>query len=398
MHVDEAPKTNKPPRSRSLLRCCVGPVASTLYPWCSPLLLNMQFLSDYHRPRRHLLQLARLRPLILSCPPRQQQSLEAHAIAIQPLPVASDARACVPNGNKHTAFSDDDDNVPDHDDNDIARLSNEKYPGKRKNAELSLWVLTICTLNIVLVFPIAPPTHLLVLLIYSKHKLSRIFGTLSTRDSGSETEREEQHPCRGTPSGPSPCAYPWVTTQRTTPASEVCSLLACYTQLLRHQILRCGCRRLDGRSVGESSTSTQCTQDHERTISLGVLVARGDASPQSAGAGGTFSVTPTSPHGQQPARPSTLRDSSRCVQRWSSVDEVALNGNGNSPSRDDPDGRRQSRHAGSAESLLGGREGRSVVGEGLRAAGLARRGWEDVFAEGVPQSRTQLSGGLGRRL
>jgi hypothetical protein len=79
------------------------------------------------------------------------------------------------------------------------------------------------------------------------------------------------------------------------------------------------------------------------------------------------------------------------------VDEVALNGNRNSPSKDDPDGRRQGRHGGSAESPLGGREGRSVVGEGLRAAGLARRGSEDVFAEGIPQRRTRLSGGLGSR-
>ncbi|KAF8488974.1 hypothetical protein JB92DRAFT_3129717 [Gautieria morchelliformis] len=41
-------------------------------------------------------------------------------------------------------------------------------------------------------------------------------------------------------------------------------------------------RSYEGRSVGESSTSTQRTQDHERTVSQGVLVARGAASPQSA--------------------------------------------------------------------------------------------------------------------
>ncbi|KAF8462192.1 hypothetical protein JB92DRAFT_3136826 [Gautieria morchelliformis] len=56
------------------------------------------------------------------------------------------------------------------------------------------------------------------------------------------------------------------------------------------------------------------------------------------------------------------------------------------------------RHAGTAEGPLAGREGRSVVGKGLRAAGLARRGSEDVFAEGIPQRRTQLSGGLQSRL
>lgn len=150
-------------------------------------------------------------------------------------------------------------------------------------------------------------------------------------------------------------------------------------------------------SVGESSTSTQHTQDHERTISPGVLIARGAASPQSSGAGGTFSVTPTSPRAQRPPRPSTMRDSSRRVQRWNSVDEAAFSGSGNNPIGDDPDGRRQSRHAGSAESPLGGREGRSVVGEGLRAAGLAPRGSEDVFAEGISQRRTRLSGGLGNK-
>lgn len=142
---------------------------------------------------------------------------------------------------------------------------------------------------------------------------------------------------------------------------------------------------------------TQQTQDHEHTISPGVLVARGAASPQSSGAGGTFSASPASPRAQRPARPSTMRDSSRRVQRWNSVDEVALNGSGNSPLADDAEGRRQWRHAGSADSPLGGREGRSVVGEGLRAAGLARRGSEDVFVEGVPSRRTRLSGGSGGR-
>jgi hypothetical protein len=41
----------------------------------------------------------------------------------------------MPNGNKHTSFSDDDDNVPDHDDDDTAKLSNEKYSGKGKAAD-----------------------------------------------------------------------------------------------------------------------------------------------------------------------------------------------------------------------------------------------------------------------
>ena len=145
-------------------------------------------------------------------------------------------------------------------------------------------------------------------------------------------------------------------------------------------------------SVG-SSTPPSSVQNVEETASPGVLVARGSAEPNSSGAGGTFSAAPASPRAQRPARPSTVRESSRRVQRWSSVDEGSLNGN----SPGDEDGRRQWRHAGSAESPLGGREGRSVVGEGLRAAGLAKRGSEDVFAEGVSQRRVRTGDGLGNR-
>ncbi|KAF8459670.1 hypothetical protein JB92DRAFT_3150575 [Gautieria morchelliformis] len=365
-------------------------------------------LSDYHRPRRHLLQLARLRPLILSCPPRQQQSLEAQAIAIQPLPVASDARACVPNGNKHTAFSDDDNNVPDHDDNDIARLSNEKYPGKRKYRPSSSTLERVKSLterNRKVIdklssitspdchsgsSPSAPSTS-------SSRSRSPLPPTFSSSSSTASTSSRISL-------APSQLGIPVLKLSARSSilaAAHHRGLPRAHTPGLQRSEPRQRLRSAPSSPATPSCSDTKysaCTQDHERTISPGVLVARGAASPQSAGAGGTFSVTPTSPRGQQPARPSTLRDSSGCVQRWSSVDEVALNGNGNSPSRDDPDGRRQSRHAGSAESPLGGREGRSVVGEGLRAAGLARRGWEDVLAEGVPQRRTQLSGGLGRRL
>ncbi|KAF8526414.1 hypothetical protein JB92DRAFT_3108430 [Gautieria morchelliformis] len=124
-------------------------------------------------------------------------------------------------------------------------------------------------------------------------------------------------------------------------------------------------RSLDGGPSVSSSTSTQRMEGHERTISPGVLVAHGAASPQSSGAGGTFSVTPTPPRAQLHVQPSTLHDSSRRVQHWSSADEGSLDENGNSSSGDDPDGRWQSRHAGSGESPLGGRKCRSVVGEGL---------------------------------
>ncbi|KAF8532118.1 hypothetical protein JB92DRAFT_3104165 [Gautieria morchelliformis] len=412
-------------------------------------------------------------------------------------------RTGMPNGNKHTAFSDDDDNVPDHDDDDTARLSNEKYPGKGKDADYRPSFSTLERVKSLTErnrkvidklssitspdshsrsSPSAPSTSSS----RSRSPLPPTFSSSSSSStattssrvsfapsqlggSGSETEREQRHPDRlrpssrdnrlhssvmdlDTPLGPSRAQTPVI--QRSeprqrlrsapsspakppgaqtpnTPRKQTSSTFAVIGSGRRSRRVSIqqpdpededlpaqpqtaggsgskksraplprefrDRRSFDGRSVGESSTSTQRTQDHERTISPGVLVARGAASPQSAGAGGTFSVTPTSPRAQRPARPSTLRDSSRRVQRWSSVDEVALNGNGNSPSRDDPDGRRQSRHAGSAESPLGGREGRSLVGEGLRAAGLARRGSEDVFAEGIPQRRTRLSGGLGSR-
>ncbi|KAF8505244.1 hypothetical protein BU17DRAFT_57977 [Hysterangium stoloniferum] len=140
---------------------------------------------------------------------------------------------------------------------------------------------------------------------------------------------------------------------------------------------------------------SQSIRDRARTSSPNVLIARGAASPASSGVGGTF-ATPLSPRGQRPARAATVRESSRRVQRWSSVDEGSLN---DSPVIEEGDvSRRQWRQSGSAESPLGGKEGRSVAGEGLRAAGLTRRGTEDVFADGVPPRRTRLSGGLGSGL
>lgn len=129
--------------------------------------------------------------------------------------------------------------------------------------------------------------------------------------------------------------------------------------------------------------SSQNTQERASTTSPNVLTSRG-----------TAAAAPTSP--RRPPRASTVREASRRVQRWNSVDEVSL---GSPPSEDtmEGDSRRQRRTTGSAESPLTGKEGRSVVGESLRAAGLSRRGTEDVFADGIPQRRTRLSGGLGNR-
>jgi len=121
------------------------------------------------------------------------------------------------------------------------------------------------------------------------------------------------------------------------------------------------------------------------------LVARGMASASAA----TFSGSQSSP--RRPARAATVRESVR-RNRWSSVDEGSLSGRTDENDPDEsPSTRRQFRKTGSAESPLGGKETRSVVGEGLRAAGLTRRATDDVFADGVPQRRTRLSGGLGSR-
>ncbi|RPD62254.1 hypothetical protein L226DRAFT_337925 [Lentinus tigrinus ALCF2SS1-7] len=76
-----------------------------------------------------------------------------------------------------------------------------------------------------------------------------------------------------------------------------------------------------------------------------------------------------------------------------------------SPSRELPDesfdnpGRRQGHRSGSSEGLLGTVGGRSLIGEGLRAAGLTKRKDEDVFTSSngqlhapVPQRRTRSTG------
>ena len=41
----------------------------------------------------------------------------------------------MPNGSKHSSLSDDDDDVPDHDEDDTAKLSNERRSGKGKAAD-----------------------------------------------------------------------------------------------------------------------------------------------------------------------------------------------------------------------------------------------------------------------
>ncbi|KAI0670911.1 hypothetical protein C8Q78DRAFT_974695 [Trametes maxima] len=89
---------------------------------------------------------------------------------------------------------------------------------------------------------------------------------------------------------------------------------------------------------------------------------------------------PASPRRFGQSRYSTVRELTRNHQtRWMSEDL-------SSPSRENPDqplysimGRSQGHRSGSSEGLLGTAGGRSLLGEGLRAAGLTKRRDEDVF-------------------
>ncbi|KAI0333713.1 hypothetical protein GY45DRAFT_1319315 [Cubamyces sp. BRFM 1775] len=90
---------------------------------------------------------------------------------------------------------------------------------------------------------------------------------------------------------------------------------------------------------------------------------------------------PLSPRRLGQSRYSTVRELTRRHQtRWMSEDL-------SSPSRENPDdsydsvpGRRQGHRSGSSEGLLGTAGGRSLIGEGLRAAGLTKRRDDDVFS------------------
>ncbi|KAI8994169.1 hypothetical protein BD414DRAFT_411088 [Trametes punicea] len=128
----------------------------------------------------------------------------------------------------------------------------------------------------------------------------------------------------------------------------------------------------------------------------------GRASPSPRKNRATASDPPASPRRLGLSRYSTVRELTRKHQtRWMSEDL-------SSPSREHPDesfgsvasgmGRRQGHRAGSSEGLLGTAGGRSLIGEGLRAAGLTRRRDEDVFesSNGDPQAvvprRTRSTG------
>ncbi|KII90711.1 hypothetical protein PLICRDRAFT_542275 [Plicaturopsis crispa FD-325 SS-3] len=152
---------------------------------------------------------------------------------------------------------------------------------------------------------------------------------------------------------------------------------------------------LDGRSSNEPPTPHH-QQDRDRNV----LVGRGSPSPRSAAA--TLSANAQrSPRAPRTTRSSTVRELTRRHQtRWVSEDLTATIGD-----RDDDDegqvaegsglGRRQTQRGGSTE-LVG--NGRSLVSEGLRAAGIKRREGvgDDVFGGGPSNGKgAELSVGVG---
>ncbi|KAI0662010.1 hypothetical protein C8Q70DRAFT_1051513 [Cubamyces menziesii] len=127
----------------------------------------------------------------------------------------------------------------------------------------------------------------------------------------------------------------------------------------------------DEKAIPEPATPHR----HSTRIDLG----RGSPSPRKNRQ--VPSDPPLSPRRLGLSRYSTVRDLTRRHQtRWMSEDL-------SSPSRENPDesydsvpGRRQGHRAGSSEGLLGTAGGRSLIGEGLRAAGLTKRRDDDVFS------------------
>ncbi|KAM5530561.1 hypothetical protein V8D89_015755 [Ganoderma adspersum] len=94
-----------------------------------------------------------------------------------------------------------------------------------------------------------------------------------------------------------------------------------------------------------------------------------------------------------PDSPRRLGQSRYSTMRWASEDLSSPSHERSEQSFEGP-GRRQGHRTGSSEGLLGTAGGRSLVGEGLRAAGLTKRRDEDVFisANGGAQTST-----LGQR-
>ena len=116
----------------------------------------------------------------------------------------------------------------------------------------------------------------------------------------------------------------------------------------------------------------------------------------------SFLANPTSPKRPGAARYSTVRELTRKHQtRWLSEDLSAMDGDDDAVGRSGGSGgigRKQGHRAGSSDSPLVTGGGRTLLSEGLRAAGLTKRkeGGEDVFAHtgaapGTPR-RTRSTG------
>ncbi|KAH9947435.1 hypothetical protein B0H21DRAFT_778509 [Amylocystis lapponica] len=149
-------------------------------------------------------------------------------------------------------------------------------------------------------------------------------------------------------------------------------------------------RSSDGKPVGEPPTTPHRHPDRS-------YLGRASPSPKASGSGFPNSNVQTSPRRAGASRFSTVRELTRKHQtRWLSEDLT-----GSFDADDDPQepngGRRQGHRLGSSEGMLAGPNGRSLVGEGLRAAGLAKRRdiGDDVFTEPDPpqsQRRTKSTG------
>lgn len=160
-------------------------------------------------------------------------------------------------------------------------------------------------------------------------------------------------------------------------------------------------------STGSSEPQTPHRQPNRENTN--VYLARGSPSPKaSASTFGHSNQPPHSPRGPRPTRSSTVRELTRRHQtRWLSEDlsgdtgdrdaDEFVNGSGS--------GRKQKLRSGSTESPLGPVSlGRSLVGEGLRAAGIkTKRGGDDVFGNGssgdrAAEERSQASGSGSSRI
>lgn len=148
-------------------------------------------------------------------------------------------------------------------------------------------------------------------------------------------------------------------------------------------------RSLDGRSAAEPMTP-------HRNRDRGFLEARGSPSPKSAGSTLNLNGLQQSPRPVRAAAGRSVRELSRRHQsRWLSEDLSSTSGLGDIHDGEESDlnaaispsgliyGKRQTLRGGSAESALGA--GRSLVGEGLKAAGIGARRRDsalDLFRDG----------------